>query len=123
MDKAQALQAFWGRFGLPAYQADAVPPDSALPYITYEAAAGTLGDTVPLTGCVWYRGTTWVQAARKAAEIGRHLAREHVPIPLDGGGYLWLRQGTPFARLLGDPEDDTIRRVILNLEAEFVTGA
>ena len=123
MDKTQALQDFWGQFGLPAYQADAVPPEAALPYITYESATGKLGGMVGLTGSVWYCGTTWVHAARKAAEIGQHLEKEHVPIPLDGGGYLWLRQGTPFARLLGDPEDDRVRRVVLNLEAEFVTGA
>ena len=119
MDKTQALQAFWAGFDLPAYQAETVPEGLETPYITYEVATGRLGGTVALTASVWDRGTSWEAVQAVADRIGRHLAREHVPMPLDGGGYLWLRQGTPFARWLRDPEDDALRRVVLNVEAEF----
>lgn len=35
MNKAQAIQAFWESFGVPAYEESTVPDDAVMPYITY----------------------------------------------------------------------------------------
>ena len=86
MNKTQALQAFWGRFDLPAYQAGTVPEGLDTPYITYQTATGRLGDRISLTGSVWDRGTSWVTAQAAADRIGRYLAREHVPMPWRAAG-------------------------------------
>ena len=35
MDKYQAINEFWNRFGVMAYDENTVPDDAELPYITY----------------------------------------------------------------------------------------
>lgn len=118
MNKAQAIHSFWSSFGLPAYDQYTVPDDATMPYITYNVAEAEIDNYVGLYGNVWYRGTSWEQAELKTAEIASRLARMN-PIKLDNG-YLALNLGTPFAQRLQDP-DDNVRRIYINLQAEFYT--
>lgn len=122
MDKAQALNHFWSSFGLPAYDENTVPDDAVLPYITYNTVTDSLGNVVPLSGSVWYHGTSWQAVEAKAAEIAEYVGRRgHVVIELDNG-YVWFTKGTPFAQRTPDPDDPQMRRIYINIMAEFLTA-
>ena len=121
--KTQALYNFFSGFELPAYEENTVPTGDAkpkLPYITYSAVAGGFDNDVQISGSLWYKGYSWADADRKAAEINAALANGGKMIPYTGGA-LWIRRGTPFAQHMAD-DDDTIRRIYLNLTAEYLSA-
>lgn len=121
MTKEQALYSFWSSFGLPAYDQYTVPPDAVLPYLTYETATGSLDDVVNLTASLWYRDTGWAAISAKAQDIATAIEWMDPPtIQLDTGR-LHLVRGNPWAQRMNDPDDDGIRRVVLNLQAEYLT--
>ncbi len=119
MDKMQALDSFWGGFGLMAYDQNTVPDDAALPYITYEAASDDFGNSVQLNASIWYRSASWAGASRMEEHIAKSIGRGGVMIPFEGGA-MWIRKGTPWAQRMSDPNDDMIRRVVLQITAEFL---
>ena len=125
MRKTQALQAFWSKFGIPAYQESSVPDGKdrpQFPYITYQNAAGFIEDQLALSASVWYRQDSWAGAEEKAAEIAEYIGFGGVLMPFDGGT-LWINRGTPFSQSApADPFDALIRRKILNITAEFITA-
>ena len=121
--KTQALYNFFSGFDLPAYEENTVPTGAnapALPYITYATATGDFDNDVQISGSLWYSGYSWADADRKAAEISAALANGGKLIPYTGGA-LWIRRGTPFAQHMAD-ENDTIRRIYLNLTAEYLSA-
>lgn len=121
MDKYQALHSFWSSFSLPAYDQYSVPDGAKLPYLTYEAATGSIGDVVNLTASLWYRDTGWAAVSQKAQEIADYIESMYpMTLPLDTGR-LFLTRGTPWSQRMNDPDDDGIRRVRLNVQAEFLT--
>ena len=121
MTKAQAINTFWNRFGIPAYDEQTVPPEAKMPYITYRVVTDSIGKVCNLTGSVWYRSTSWKEVSDKAAEIARYVAREgFTKLKLDNG-YVWFTKGTPFAQRMADT-DDMVRRIYLNIQAEFLTA-
>lgn len=121
MDKHQALYAFWSSFGIPAYDQYTVPDGAALPYLTYEDITDSLGTVVHMTSSLWYRSPSWTEISRKAQEIADAIeAMYPITIPLDTGR-LYLARGTPWAQRMNDPDDGGLRRVVLNLQAEYLT--
>lgn len=121
MTKEQALFNFWAGFGWKAYEVNAVPTGDikpSYPYITYSVQTGALDNVLSLDASLWDYGTSWQRVAEKAAEISTHIVRM-MPIKIDGG-YLYITRGTPFAQHLSDT-DDTVKRIKINIEAEFVT--
>lgn len=122
MDKEQALHSFWSSFGLPAYDENTVPDDAKMPYITYSVAVGAMDDVQLLSGSLWYRSSSWKEISKKCEEIAKFIS-DHRPytIKIDGG-YAWISYGSQFARRMGDPSDDLIRRIYLNLDVEFLTN-
>ena len=109
--KTQALYNFFSGFELPAYEENTVPTGAnapELPYITYATATSGFDDNVQISASLWYKGYSWADADRKAAEINAALAHGGKMIPYTGGA-LWIRRGTPFAQHMAD-DDDTIRR-------------
>lgn len=123
MDKVQAIDEFWNSFGLPAYDENTVPTDDSVdyPYITYSVSTDSLGNMVPLSASLWYRSTSWEDITHKAQEIARAIKTQHMPIKIDGG-YVWLVGGTPFSQRMSDPNDDMVRRIYLNVSAEYLTA-
>ena len=117
MDKWQAIQSFWEGFDLPAYDRNSVPDDAVEPYITYTPLVADFEKVLSLSGSLWYRGSSWAEISRKADEISRSLKRI---IPIDGG-YLFITRGSPFAQRMDD-EDETVKRIYINLMAEFYTN-
>lgn len=121
MDKAQAIHAFWLSFGWPAYDENAVPDEAAMPYITYEVTESNIGKPVILTASLWDRSTLWKMVSQKAKEIAERLGYGGLTVGFDGGMIL-LTQGTPFAQRLS-ADDDAVRRINLNVAAEFYSAA
>lgn len=125
MNKYQALQSFWESFGWAAYNENTVPDDALDKnnnrYITYEAASDALGSELLLSASLWHRSNSWTTIHAKAAEILRYIEIEMPPsIPIDGGR-MKVRKAEPYAQDSAD-DDDTIRRVRLNVYVEFLTA-
>lgn len=119
MDKWQALQAFWSRYGLTAYDETSVPDTAQMPYITYNAAVDSLDSPVALTGDLWYKSTSWADISRKAEEISRDLQNGGVTIPLNAG-FLWIVRGSPFAQRINE-NTDNLKHIYIVLMGEFIT--
>jgi len=122
MDKWQFLQNFWSSFNLKAYDENSVPDDAEMPYITYAASIADFEHPVSLTASLWYRSTSWADISQKADEIAEAVCVFKPPI-IDGGRVRIWQGDTPFAQRMGDPEDDRIRRIVLNIMAEFMTAS
>ena len=120
MDKDQALYSFWSGFNLPAYDETDVPDDAQFPYITYAVITDKWDSVVNLTASLWYYSTKWSDISQKKEEIAQYIGDGKV-IKLDNG-YLWLVQGSPFAQRMADETDTNIRRIYLNIQAEFLTA-
>ncbi len=121
MNKWQAIHTFWSIFNLPAYDSSSVPDSAQMPYITYEVVTDSLDNPTFMTASLWYHGTTWEHVSNKADEIAHAIVTMRKPIALDEG-YLWIVKGTPFAQRMSDPDDPLIRRVVLNIQAEYLTA-
>lgn len=130
MDKLQAYDRFWQSFGIPAYDQYSVPDmvfDSNLnrmvenepPYITYQAATDDFNHPVALTASIWYRDRSWAAITAKEKQISEYIGRGGVCIPYDEGGF-WLVKGSPWAQRMDDPADDMIRRIVLQVNVEFI---
>lgn len=123
MTKEEALYTFWSSFGLAAYESGSVPTGSdapAFPYITYDLAVGNYGDTIPLSGSLWYRSDSLTGIVRKAGEIAQRIGIGGIKLPCDKG-HIHLYMGVPWAQSMGDPEDSAVKRMYLNLTARFNT--
>ena len=121
MNKNQALYSFWSSFDLPAYDENTVPADAVLPYITYEDATGSIGNVISLSASLWYRDTSWSAISQKAQDIADHIEEMDPPAIRLDTGRLYLFRGSPWAQRMDEPDDDGIRRVVLNLQAEYLT--
>jgi len=119
MDKLQALHAFWSSFNLKAYDETSVPDDAVLPYITYEVSSDDFGNKISLSASLWYRSSSWSDITKKEQEISAYITRGGRLVPYDDGA-MWISKGTPWAQRLGEDSDDQIRRIILNVEIEFL---
>jgi hypothetical protein len=121
MDKAQAIDYFWNSFGLMAFDENTVPKWAQMPYITYNISTDSLDNVVSMSASLWYRTTSWKDITNKANEIEKYLG-EHGGIVLKlNEGRMWINKGTPFIQRINDP-DDSIRRIRLNIQTEFLTA-
>ena len=118
MDKLQAYNRFWNSFDIPAYDSLTVPDDAKTPYLTYETASDEFGATLYLTASLWYRGTDWADVTAKEKEIAESIGRGGTSVPYEGGA-LWIMKRSPWAQRMDDPDDDTIRRIVLQYAVEF----
>ena len=122
-DKEQAIHQFWNSFTWTARDENTVP-DNAMTlygghYITYNVSTASLDEPVPLSASLWCKDTSWTEITAKAHEIADTLGRGGMLIKVQGG-YVWIVRGTPFAQRMAD-DDDTIRRIYLNIMVEFLT--
>lgn len=121
MNKAQAIHAFWSSFGLPAFDQSSVPSganSTPMPYITYEVKTDNIDNEVGLAASIWYRSSSWELPSLKAEEVAKRI-HEIDPIKIDSG-YCWIKRGSPFAQRMSD-EDDSVRRILINITVEFLT--
>lgn len=120
-NKAQALYQFWNSFGWAAYDEDSVPDDAVMPYITYNTMQDMIDSDLSLSASLWYESTSWTQITQKADQIAQQIIVNHKPIPLTGGGYLWIKKGDPFMQRVRD-ENSKVRHIFINYFAEYLTA-
>lgn len=120
MDREQALNEFWNSFDIPAYDVNTVPDDAPFPRITYDVTVNDFGTPTSLYGSIWDRNTGWGIITGLAHKIDSRLSEGGQMVSFDGGA-LWIKKGNPFQQRMGDP-DDTIRRIIINIEVEYLEG-
>ena len=118
MNKAQTINAFWSSFGIPAYDMYTVPNDAQMPYITFEYVEDNFDNIVILSASIWYKSTSWQGVSEKAAEIAEDIGNGKI-LKTDEG-YIYITRGTPFIQRLSDT-DDTIRRIYINIQVEYMT--
>lgn len=116
-DKWQALDTFWNRFNIPAYDENTVPQNAVFPYITYEASIGDFDNNVALTASVWYRSTSWQDVSQKVNQISEYIGSGASAKYTNGR--IWITKENPFAQRMNDPSDDMIRRIVLQVKAEY----
>lgn len=121
MTKGQAIQEFWESFGLTAYDETTVPDDAPFPYITYQVHTGSIGDVCIVNTSLWYRSYSWKEISEKTEEISEAIAKMNPPSIKIDGGRLYITKGAPFAQRMGDASDDSIRRMLLSINYEFLT--
>ena len=122
MNKAQALDAFWNSFNIPAYDENTVPEDPGEKYIAYSVSTGSIEDVINLSAKIWDTNTTsWKFVEEKAAEIAEHIAKMVPPTILIENGRLYICEGRPFSQRISNP-DELVRGVLINIQAEFLTA-
>lgn len=118
MNKEQAIQAFWSTFGT-AYDSTSVPDEAEYPRITYEAMFDDFGHSVSTSASIWTRSSGWASAEALKRQIEQKITRGGYLLNFEGGA-AWIKRGSPFAVRLGTETDDKVRRIMLNLEIEFI---
>lgn len=118
MSTDSALYQFFNKFGIPAYPETAVPDNAQMPYITYSYSetAFDAGDAY-ITVNVWFKAESELIPTTKAREIVDAVGYSGCIVKHDDG-YIWLKQGTPLIQKIAD-EDNTVKRRLINLNAEF----
>ena len=117
--KGQALQSFWERFGVSVYDENTVPEDATYPRLTYTYAEDDFERPVALSASLWDKSFSWVRLTNLAEAIRTEIGYGGVLLTCENG-HIWLKRGAPFAQRMSD-EDDAIRRIYINIEAEFLT--
>jgi len=120
MDKWQAQHEFWSSFGVPAYEEHSVPDGAPFPRITYEAATSVFESLVSITASIWIRSTSWADADALAEAIEEHIKNMGCP-EIKNGRFRVYIGNTTFAQRMDDPNDDQIKRIVINVTMEFMT--
>lgn len=120
MNKVQALHTFWNSFGIPAYDETTVPDSADFPYMTYSMATDSLGNIVPIPLNIYYRSNSWRDATLKSEEIAKRIKENGYEMIKFDKGYIYLTGGTPFAQRVAIDEDRAIKRIYMNILAEFL---
>ena len=124
MDKEQTLHQFWSQFKLdkvsvPAYDSSTVPEDATYPRITYEVITDNIGVQNVLTASIWDRSRSWQSVTEILHDIEDTIGYGGQTLHCKGG-MVWISRGVPFAQRMADT-DDSIRRIVVNIEVEFIT--
>ena len=130
MTMAEALHAFWSSFQVNAWDSATVPDEITMkalgldpyPRITYDVSVGYWEDgNILMAASLWYRSPTWEDITLKADEIGARIGMGGIILHYTGGA-IWLKRGTPFYQRMADPEDDMVRRIYINVAAEYLSA-
>ncbi len=122
MNKAQSIHAFWSGFGLKAYDENTITDEAKLPYITYSVSTDSLDSPVTMYANLWDRSESWAFVEGKAQEIAEAIVKMNPPALQMDNGRLYITKGTPFAQRMSDPSDDMVRRIYININAEYLTA-
>lgn len=118
MNKEQALHQFFNSFGVPAYDEGTVPDNAPDTRITYSVAIDNYDAICPLNVSIWDRSESWGKVTELSHSIAQRL-NEMGRIRIDDG-LVYLTRGTPFAQRMTD-SDKSIRRIVININAQFLT--
>lgn len=120
LNAPQTIQSFFEGFHVDAYDENVVPENAVFPRITYAYAEGDLDGPVSMPVSLWDRSYTWTRVSSLLGSVRNAIPQGGILLTYDGGK-IWLKRGTPFAQRMSD-EDDAIRRIYINIEAEFLTA-
>lgn len=124
MNKEQAIDAFWNSFGLNAYDEGTVMGNKTtpeFPYITYNLSTDYIGNEVPMSASLWYKSNSWKEVSEKAKEIGDAISLGGVLLEYDNG-VAWIKREVPFSQRAIEETNGSIRRVILQISAEYISA-
>lgn len=107
---AQALDAFFNDFGIPAYQVGTVPENTSLPYITYSLSVPEWNQKATMYAQVWDRTKSNLGIISKADQITQAIG-EGRRIAFDGG-YLVIWPESPLVQIMTDGD---FRSAYINL--------
>lgn len=119
MDKEQAINAFWNAF-CKAYDQNTVPEDATLPRITYELSVAGFDNAVAMSASIWDRSTSWASVTEISKAIEDAIGGGGKIVKYKDGA-IWIKPGFPLFQRMSDT-DDTIRRIYINIEAEYIGG-
>ena len=127
MTREQAIFDFWNSFNIPAFEENSVPTGEdapSYPYITYQLVIDNFGSQVQTSASVYDRDkdnySALFHVLEKTAEIRKKISRGGIMLAFDSGA-VWLKPNTPFSQIMGDSEDNAVRRAYLNMTAEFIS--
>ena len=128
MDKIQALHSFWSSFDIMAIDEQSAYDENTLddmnieyPYISYEVATDAFDAPVAIGADIWDRSTSWARISQKAEQISEAIGRGGKMIPYEGGA-VWITRGTPFSQRVDAESGIDIRRIHININAEFLSA-
>lgn len=125
-NKWQTQQAFWGSFGMPAYDEQTrftEGQEPSFPHITYQGMDGVLDETMSINASLWYKSESWEEISNKSSDIMRAIS-DGVMLAVDNG-FFWIKlpDATPFAqRADSGSNNNQIKRILLTVEAESLTS-
>ena len=126
MTKSQALYNFWSSFGWPAINEQSDVDEDTMEIlgdgkrrIEYEDSTGDYTGPVTLTASLFHYSHAWTEVKAKAQQIREYIGNGYLA-PIDGG-YLWIKARNPFT-MDSAPSDVGWRRIVLNIEADFLTA-
>lgn len=122
MTKGQAIDAFWSSFGLTAYDENTTPDNAPFPYITYACETDSIDNVCLMNASLWYYSDSWKDISEKAEEIAKKITGMQPPTIQIDNGRLYITKGSPFAQRLRDPSSDKVRRILINITAEYLTA-
>ena len=120
MTKGAAIYQFFNQF-MNFYASASVPEDVVFPYGTYDLVVDAWGGgEVSMTGNLWVYTESEAIPNSKALEISEAIGVGGAVLPC-GGGYIWIKRGSPFVQSLRDDTAPGIKRRYLNVTAEYFT--
>lgn len=105
-ETGKALYQFFSSFGIPAYEANSVPDEAELPYITFTQIDPRWDTPGSVSASVWYRSESLTEIFAKVDEI-KNKVGEGLRIPVESGGCVWIYKDSPFAQVQDSGERET----------------
>lgn len=128
VDKAKALHSFWNSLTWPAIDEQSAYDDKTLenmnidfPYITYEVQTDSFDYPVAIGADLWDKSTSWAAVAQKAEEFSNKIGRGGIFVPYDNGA-IWITRGSPFSQRMDAETSNDVRRIHININAEFLSA-
>lgn len=121
-DVREVIYQFWSGFSVPAFEENSVPTGEdfpGFPYITFPMVFAGFGGKSSVFVSIWTKSDSgWQQAINIANSIYSVLK--------DGGlclqhstGAVWVSANEPFSRGTGDPNDNQVKRLLLDVSLQF----
>ena len=116
MNRYEAQYTFWSSFGVPAYEENSVPDikDIKYPYITYPAIGAEVTAQTFINVSIYTRSSSLKKVTEIAEKVMKRFVEGGAEIRFTGGGFFLTAENT-FIQIMGDPNDDLIKRAVLSL--------
>ena len=128
MNKVQALHQFWSSFGIDAIDEISAYDEKTIeerhidyPYISYEVQTDSFDAPVAIGADIWDRATNWKRVSEISEQISEAISRGGAIVAYDGGA-VWITRGTPFSQRMDAESGIDIRRIHININAEFISA-